>query len=135
MMARCFDACHNGLTAPNDCMNCHLPGSRALTEGATGLSDEMQTIVDQSRQEVGGDLQDPGEQIYKQRNCNLCHVLNQVGTPIASDLSDIEDRRDLKWLGEFLKNHQEPEPKSALPRLKLSDEEAQSLAEYLDANR
>jgi len=135
MMARCFDACHNGLTAPNDCMNCHLPGSRALTEGATGLSDEMQTIVDQSRQEVGGDLQDPGEQIYKQRNCNLCHVLNQVGTPIASDLSDIEDRRDLKWLGEFLKNHQEPEPKSALPKLKLSDEEVQSLAEYLDANR
>ncbi len=25
MMARCFGACHNGYTAPNDCKNCHLP--------------------------------------------------------------------------------------------------------------
>ncbi|MFB3120650.1 MAG: c-type cytochrome, partial [Candidatus Binatia bacterium] len=71
----------------------------------------------------------------KQRNCNLCHVLNQVGAPIASDLSDIANRRDLKWLGEFLKNHQEPEPKSTIPRLEFSDEEAQSLAEYLAAER
>jgi len=135
MMARCFDACHNGLTAPNDCMNCHLPGSRALTEGAAALSDEMQTIVAQSGAGTAGDLQAPGEQIYKQRNCNLCHVLNQVGAPIASDLSDIANHRDLKWLGDFLKSHQEPEPQSTTPRLRLSDEEAQSLAEYLAAER
>ncbi|MCH8015383.1 MAG: cytochrome c [Acidobacteria bacterium] len=135
MMARCFETCHNGRTAPNDCMNCHLPGSRALSEGAAGLSDEMQTIVAQSEAGTAGDLQDPGEQVYKQRNCNLCHVLNQVGAPIASDLSNIANRRDLKWLGEFLKNHQEPEPKSTTPRLEFSDEEAQSLAEYLAAER
>jgi len=131
MMARCFDTCHNGRTAPNDCMNCHLPGSRALSEGAAVLSDEMQTIVAQSGGETAGDIQAPGEILYKQRNCNLCHVLNQVGAPIASDLSDIANRRDLRWLGGFLRNHQEPEPKSTLPRLKFSDEEAQSLAEYL----
>ncbi len=130
-MSRCFETCHNGRTAPNDCMNCHLPGSRALSEGAAALSDEMQTIVAQSGPGTAGDLQAPGEQIYQQRNCNLCHVLNQVGAPIASDLSDIANRRDLKWLGEFLKDHQGPEPQSTLPRLKLSDEEAQSLAEYL----
>ena len=135
MMSRCFETCHNGLTAPNDCMNCHLPGSRALSEGAAGLSDEMQTIVAQSEAGTAGDLQDPGEQVYKQRNCNLCHVLNQVGAPIASDLSNIANRRDLKWLGEFLKNHQEPKPKSTTPRLEFSDEEAQSLAEYLAAER
>jgi cytochrome c5 len=135
MMSRCFESCHNGRTAPNDCMNCHLPGSRALSEGAAALSDEMQTIVAQSGPGTAGDLPAPGEQIYKQRNCNLCHVLNQVGAPIASDLSDIANRRDLKWLGDFLKNHQGPEPQSTLPRLKLSDEEAQSLAEYLTTDR
>jgi mono/diheme cytochrome c family protein len=95
----------------------------------------MQTIVAQSGAGTAGDLRAPGEQVYKQRNCNLCHVLNQVGAPIASDLSDIANRRDLKWLGDFLKNHQGPEPQSTLPRLKLSDEEAQSLAAYLADER
>ena len=135
MMARCFESCHNGRTAPNNCMTCHLPGSRALSEGAAALSDEMQTIVAQSGEGTAGDLQAPGKRVYGQRNCNLCHTLNEVGGPIASDLSDIANRRDLKWLGEFLKNHQEPEPKSTTPRLNLSDEEAQSLAEYLAAER
>jgi cytochrome c5 len=116
-------------------MNCHLPGSRALSEGAAALSDEMQTIVAQSGAGTAGDLQDPGKTLYEQRNCDLCHTLNEVGSPIASNLSDITNRRDLRWLGEFLKNHQGPEPQSTLPRLKLSDEEAQSLAEYLIADR
>lgn len=35
MMARCFGACHNGLTASNECVNCHLPESKPLSEGLT----------------------------------------------------------------------------------------------------
>ena len=132
MMARCFEACHNNLTAPNDCMNCHLPGAKALTEGTAGLSDEMEAMVIESMLAgIVGQADDPGQKVYVQRKCNLCHTLNEVGAPIASNLSDIGNGRDAKWLAQFLKNHQEAEPKSTTPKLKLSAEEAQSLAQYL----
>ena len=132
MMARCFQACHNGLTAPNDCMNCHLPGSKALTEGEASLPDEVQMMVVSSRQPgVAGGAQDLGEEIYRQRNCNLCHTLNEAGTPLAADLSDIASRRDPQWLEQFLENHQEAEPKATMPKLNFSSEDAQSLARYL----
>ncbi|MDA2934729.1 cytochrome c [Acidobacteria bacterium AH-259-D05] len=132
MMARCFEACHNGLTAPNDCSNCHLPGARALTEGAAGLSDEMQALVVKSVQtSIIGESGGPGKEIYRQRQCNLCHTRDAAGAPIASDLSDIGNRRDKEWLTQFLRNHQEPQPKVRIPSLKFSDEEALSLAEYL----
>jgi hypothetical protein len=35
MMARCFGSCHNGLAASNECINCHLPGSKPVVEGMT----------------------------------------------------------------------------------------------------
>ena len=132
MMARCFGACHDNLTAPNECTNCHLPGAKALTEGTAGLSDEMEAMVVESIQ-VGrvGEVDHPGENTYVQRSCNLCHTLNGEGSPIASDLSTIRNRRDPTWLAQFLKDHQEAEPKSTTPKLKLSAKEAQGLAEFL----
>ena len=90
MMARCFGACHNSLTAPNDCRNCHLPGAKALTEGTAGLSDEMEAMVVESMQAGrAGEGSDPGQIVYVERRCNLCHTLDGAGAPIASNLSGI----------------------------------------------
>ena len=132
MMARCFAACHNGFTAPNDCTNCHLPGSKAVTEGTTALSGDMQNMVGNSIQkQMAGGTKEPGEKVYVQRQCSLCHILNETGAPIASDLTGIGSRREAGWLAGFLRDHQEGETKSTVPRLVLSDEEARSLARYL----
>lgn len=130
MMARCFSACHNGLTAPNDCTNCHLPGSRPVLGEA--LSDEVAAVVESARRVASrGDVEHPGAKVYAQRRCNLCHTIDKAGAPIASDLSDIGTRRDVTWLAQFLTNHREPEPRETTPALTLSEQEAQSLAAYL----
>jgi len=132
MMARCFGACHNNLTAPNNCMNCHLPGAKALTEGTAGLSDEMEAMVVESMQAGrAGEANDPGQMVYVERKCNLCHTLNEAGAPIASNLSGIGNRRDDQWLAQFLTNHQSAEPTSTIPKLKLSADETRNLARYL----
>lgn len=131
MMGRCFSACHNGLTAPNDCTNCHLPGSRPLSGEA--ISAEVAAVVESARQVARrGDVDHPGAKVYAQRQCNLCHAMGEAGAPIASVLSDIGTRRDMTWLAQFLtNNHQEPEASATTPAVNLSEMEAQSLAQYL----
>lgn len=133
MMARCFSACHNNLTAPNDCTNCHLPGSRALTGGA--LADDVAAVATRAGRATAAGAAHPGERIYLERRCDLCHKVDGVGAPVASDLSDVGNRRDAKWLAQFLANHQEAESRPATPRLNLSAAEGSSLAQYLTTLR
>lgn len=130
MMGRCFQACHNGLTAPNDCTNCHLPGSKPLSGGA--LTAEVAAVVAGAQEVARSNSADhPGATVYAQRRCNLCHTIGGAGAPIASDLSKIGARRDVASLTQFLTRHQEATPRAMPPPLRLSALEAESLAQYL----
>ena len=130
MMGRCFSACHNGVTAPNDCTNCHLPGSRPLSGEA--VTPEVAAVIEGAREVArSGETDHPGAKVYAQRRCNLCHTIGGAGAPIASDLGDIGARRDATSLARFLTNHQEPQPRETTPALRLSELEGESLAQYL----
>ena len=59
----------------------------------------MQNMVGNSIQkQMAGGTKEPGEKVYLQRQSSLCHILNETGAPIASDLTGIGSRREAGWL-------------------------------------
>jgi len=74
----------------------------------------------------------PGEDVYRRKECALCHSLNGAGMPVGPDLSNIGDRRDAAWLSRYFKNGPKAVySKSMMPKIEFSPEDAQILAQYL----
>lgn len=93
---------------------------------------EAQVIALRTAQAVNiDDIEDPGEKIYVQRNCNLCHALNGRGAPVGPDLSNIGKRRDTEWLTKHLESPKAAFSKSIMPKVSFTDEDIQTLTEYL----
>jgi mono/diheme cytochrome c family protein len=100
-------------------------------------------------------LKDPkmvaaGKDLFESVGCKACHSVdpNQYGTPVGSaadfkpdisrttkdfapNLSKIAEKTDGRWIFLWLKNPRDFSPHTAMPSLRLSDQEAESLAAYL----
>jgi mono/diheme cytochrome c family protein len=92
----------------------------------------------------GIDPQDPvkvnaGKDLVDSIGCRGCHGFAEGESPallgeskdIAPNLSGIAEKVDARWLYHWLKNPRHYSPVARMPSLRLSDEEAVSIASYL----
>ena len=76
-----------------------------------------------------------GQSVFKDQGCYGCHTVGATGTPIAPDLSRIGAKRDQAFLTRWLRNPSEQRPTAHMPRIELTEPEAQALAAYLGSLR
>lgn len=78
------------------------------------------------------DLVAKGKEIYTQKKCSMCHMIDGVGGKKGPDLSDEGNKgRDEEWYVKYFKD-----PKSVMPEAKMrpvrgTDEELKALAAYV----
>lgn len=72
-----------------------------------------------------------GKQIYAEKKCAACHMINRVGGKTGGDLSDVGAKRDVQWLKAFLKDPKAANPKSKMMAFRGTDDELEALAAYM----
>jgi len=83
----------------------------------------------------GSALVAKGRVLFRDQGCYGCHTVGATGTPIAPDLSRIGAKRDQAFLTRWLRNPSEQRPTAHMPRIELTEPEAQALAAYLGSLR
>jgi mono/diheme cytochrome c family protein len=83
----------------------------------------------------GSALVGKGRALFREQGCYGCHTVGATGTPIATDLSRIGAKRDQAFLTRWLRNPSEQRPTAHMPKIELSEPEAQALAAYLGSLR
>ncbi|MGH7371699.1 MAG: c-type cytochrome, partial [Candidatus Methylomirabilales bacterium] len=92
-----------------------------------------------------GALPEKGKQVFERVGCMGCHTMRavyeekaprsffeMVGRDFAPDLSSVATKiKDPQWLFRWLKNPRAIRPQSAMPNLRLTDEEASALTAFL----
>jgi len=76
-----------------------------------------------------------GKQLFTQQGCYGCHMIEKYGTPIATDLSHVGAKYDRAYLTRWLKDPTAQKPTAHMPKIALTDTEAQALAAYLASLR
>ncbi|RMF69895.1 MAG: hypothetical protein D6743_01150 [Calditrichaeota bacterium] len=72
-----------------------------------------------------------GRELIKKYNCVGCHKIDGVAREYAPRLDGIGDKTNRSWLVRWLKNPKAFRPDTRMPDFKLSDEEANLLADFL----
>lgn len=72
-----------------------------------------------------------GRQLLKEYNCAGCHVIGDVPRVYAPRLDGIGDKTTWSWLFRWLKEPRAFRPETKMPDFKLSDKEAELLADFL----
>ena len=72
-----------------------------------------------------------GAEVYKTRQCAMCHKVNGVGGKKGPDLSAVATQRDAKWLQTYLPNPKSMVPKGTMPPAKVTPTELRDLIRYL----
>lgn len=83
----------------------------------------------------GSALVAKGRGLFREQGCYGCHTVGAAGTAIAPDLSRIGAKRDEAFLTRWLRNPSEQRPTAHMPRIELTEPEAQALAAYLGSLR
>jgi mono/diheme cytochrome c family protein len=72
-----------------------------------------------------------GKRLFTEHGCYGCHTLEKYGTPIAADLSHIGSKYSYGDLTRWLHDPSAQKPTAHMPKIALSDTEANALAAYL----
>ena len=72
-----------------------------------------------------------GEQVYKDKQCSLCHKINGSGGKKGPALDTVGDTRDAAWLKKYLVDPKSMMPKGTMPPAKVSTAELKDLVDYL----
>jgi mono/diheme cytochrome c family protein len=83
----------------------------------------------------GSALVAKGRVLFQEQGCYGCHTVGATGTAIAPDLSRIGAKRDEAFLTRWLRNPSEQRPTAHMPKIELTEPEAQALAAYLGSLR
>lgn len=83
----------------------------------------------------GSALVAKGRVLFQEQGCYGCHTVGATGTAIAPDLSRIGAKRDEASLTRWLRNPSEQRPSAHMPKIQLTEVEAQALAAYLGSLR
>jgi mono/diheme cytochrome c family protein len=76
-----------------------------------------------------------GKQLFTAQGCYGCHMIEKYGTPIATDLSHIGSKWSVEELTRWLKDPAAQKPTAHMPKIAMSESEAQALADYLGSLR
>jgi mono/diheme cytochrome c family protein len=76
-----------------------------------------------------------GKQLFTEQGCYGCHTIEKFGTPIANDLSHVGSKYDLAFLTRWLRDPSAQKPTAHMPKIALSETEAEALAAYLASLR
>jgi mono/diheme cytochrome c family protein len=76
-----------------------------------------------------------GQQLYHDQGCYGCHTMGKAGTPIAPDLSHIGAKHDGAYLEKWLRNPASQRPSAHMPRIEMTESDANALAAYLSSLR
>jgi mono/diheme cytochrome c family protein len=74
---------------------------------------------------------DAGKKIVEEIGCLGCHQINGTGTSFAPDLSRVGGKVNADWLFAWVKQPQDYQPKTLMPNLRLTDEQAAHITAYL----
>ncbi len=74
-----------------------------------------------------------GKQVFKNKHCNACHVINGVGAKIGPDLSVYGLQRTKEWMIQHHINPRSVVGGSVMPDFKYSKTELEALAVYLES--
>jgi len=83
---------------------------------------------------VGRSSLERGARLFTQKGCHGCHTLGAMGTPIAPDLAHIGAKHTRDYLEGWLRDPTVFCP-SHMPRVDMTEEELQALADYLASLR
>jgi len=72
-----------------------------------------------------------GKQLFTEQGCYGCHMIDKYGTPIAPDLSHIGSKYSVGGLVRWLTDPTSQKPNAHMPKIAMSESEAQALAAYL----
>ncbi len=72
-----------------------------------------------------------GKKIVEEVGCLGCHQIDGPGSTFAPALSRVGAKVHADWLFAWVKNPQDYQPKTSMPSLRLSDEEAAHVTAYL----
>ena len=79
---------------------------------------------------TGGNTQ-KGKKLFESVGCQACHKLNGNGEFFAPDLSRIVNKVNADWLVSWISNPHDYSPRSIMPDLRLSVDEASDITAYL----
>ena len=72
-----------------------------------------------------------GAQIYQDRNCGTCHVVNGVGVKLGPALNGLANRRTQDWVEKHFVNPQALSPGTIMPAFPFSSDEMKAIVSYL----
>ena len=72
-----------------------------------------------------------GRALFEDLGCIGCHKLHGTGGVIGPELDGVGARRSPEWLGKHFHNPAEVTPGSAMPPIKVSDDEIEDLTMYM----
>jgi mono/diheme cytochrome c family protein len=76
-----------------------------------------------------------GQKLFTDQGCYGCHIAGKIGTPIASDLSRVGGKYQEAYLFQWLKNPAAQKPTAHMPKIAMTEAEAQALAAWLASLR
>jgi mono/diheme cytochrome c family protein len=76
-----------------------------------------------------------GKALFTEQGCYGCHIIEKYGTPIANDLSHVGSKYDFAFLTRWLADPSAQKPTAHMPKIALSEGEAEALAAYLASLR
>lgn len=85
--------------------------------------------------QVGSEPGARGKQLFTDQGCYGCHMIEKYGTPIATDLSHVGSKYTMAQLTRWLQDPAAQKPTSHMPKIAMTDSEAQALAAYLASLR
>jgi len=72
-----------------------------------------------------------GKRLFTEQGCYGCHMIGKMGTPIATDLSQVGSKYPEAYLRQWLREPQQQKPQAHMPKIQMAEAEAQALAAYL----
>ena len=72
-----------------------------------------------------------GAQLIGQYGCQGCHLIGGSGGTIGPSLDDLFERRDESWIRAQIANPREHKPDSVMPTFGLSEEQIDTIVEFL----
>ena len=115
-----------------------FPRIRNATFGLFFTGSLALVLHDATAFDVKGIEHHPGEALVEKIGCLNCHSLDGQGGQVAPDLNHVHERLHENWLFMFLKEPYDIRPLGyipysgiRMPNLRLSDEEAKAIANYL----
>ncbi len=76
-----------------------------------------------------------GKRLFTEQGCYGCHTVGKMGTPIASDLSQVGSKHAESYLRQWLREPQQQKPRAHMPKIQMTEADARALAAYLASLR